>query len=361
MISSFLRPQKIVKTYSSFLKTRLIKYFLLLSLIFALHIFAMMLFEGMSAMDGLWLTFTSATTVGYGDLYAKTFYGRISTIILLYICGITILAQVAVMYFDYNHSVNNSKLKGNWRWNMKNHIVFLNSPNELGVEYFYQAILQLRRSGTEFANLPIIIVSTLFPEGLPENLQNLKVNYVNKPLSDDTSLEAANIKEAKIIIVLARKELDSSSDGISFDLIDRLKGMGVKGRLIVEVVKDQNRARLKKAGADNVLRPIRAYPGLITRAIVAPGSEQIIESLFDNLGSECVCYDIEIKGKWLDIATSIIEQDLGTLVAYENLKREIILNPSAKDVVEAKSVFIIEDLRKKHSEKVRKVLKGFAV
>ena len=360
MIFALLKPKKNSRSYSGLVKKRLIKYLIILLSILTLHSIAMMFFEQLPAMDAIWLTFTTATTVGYGDLYAKTTMGRISTIILIYIWGITILAQFAVMYFDYHQSIRESKITGNWNWNMKNHIVFLNSPNDMGEEYFYQAITQLRKSGTEYANLPIVIVSSLFVKGIPEKLRKLKVNHVSRSISDDATLEAANVKEAKIIVILSRKQLDQAPDGINFDLIDRLREMGVKGRVIVEAVRDKNRARLRKAGADSVLRPIRAYPELITRAILAPGSERIIESLFDNIGAECVRYDVYIRGRWFDIVQSLIKEDIGMPIAFEDSSKEITINPSINDEVDISALFIIEDeSNTRHDDKVQAALKDF--
>jgi voltage-gated potassium channel len=49
---------------------------LLLGIITGVHVLAMMQFEGMSALEGFWLTLTTLFTVGYGDLSAKTVEGR---------------------------------------------------------------------------------------------------------------------------------------------------------------------------------------------------------------------------------------------------------------------------------------------
>ena len=63
---------------------------------------------------------------------------------------------------------------------------------------------------------------------------------------------------------------------------------------MVEIVSDDNWPRLLKAGR-HVVRPIRSYPELLIRTILAPGSEKIFEDLFDSSGEECQKYTIELK------------------------------------------------------------------
>ncbi len=47
------------------------------------HTLAMMAFEELALGDAVWLTATTMTTVGYGDLSASTAAGRWSTVILV--------------------------------------------------------------------------------------------------------------------------------------------------------------------------------------------------------------------------------------------------------------------------------------
>ncbi|MCH2547162.1 MAG: potassium channel family protein [Alphaproteobacteria bacterium] len=323
------------------LRGQLIYLTLVLLAIIALHSVAMVLLEGLSISDAVWLTFTTATTVGYGDFSASTVYGRLTTIILLYIGGIGILAQVVALYFEYRQNIRDKMLRGQWSWNMKDHIVFLNCPIEAGEEYYYQAISQLRASGLDHASRPIIIVSDLFSNGLPERLQKLNVTHVSKPLSDSATLKSASVLQADTVIILSHAHLDPTSDSITFDLIDRLREMGYTNRIIAEAVRDENRGRLKKAGANNVLRPIRSYPELLMRSILAPGSEQVIEKLFDSFGEECIRYDANFTMQWLEVINRLAKNDYGLPIAYENAEQEIITNPSAKTIVTATAIFVI--------------------
>lgn len=336
----FFRHRK-PRLRDSSLQTRLVQLLVVLCGILLLHTVAMVQLEGMSISDAVWLTLTSATTVGYGDLSAATPWGRAATIILLYIGGIAILAQVAALYFEQRQEVRQRMLTGDWSWKMDNHIVFLNCPQEVDEHYFYRAISGLRDSHTSLAKLPIIIVSENFNHGLPDRLRKLNVMHVSKPTESTDALESAAVEQAHTVVVLSHNHLDAQSDSINFDLVDRLREMGVQGRIIAEVVKDTNRNRLKKAGADNVLRPIRAYPELLVRAILAPGSEQVIETLFDSYGEECIRYAVKAQATWGDIIRGFVAQDLGIPIAYADTQGQIINNPSSKQEVDTSAIFVV--------------------
>lgn len=322
---------------------RLVRMLIILASLLILHIIAMVCFENLSWGDSIWLTMTSATTVGYGDIAAETFMGRCSTIILLYVGGIAILAQVAAMYFEYHSVIRDNMLKGNWSWKMKNHIVFLNCPEEVNEDYFYKAISGMRKSNAPVGSLPIVIVNEKFDTGISSRLRDLEVVHVSKPALDEETLKSASILTAHTVVVLSRDRFDPISDSINFELVDRLREMGVKGRVIAEVAQDQNRSRLKKAGANNVLRPIRTYPELLVRSILAPGSEQVIETLFDSLDEECIRYEIDIECVWEEVISKLSSNDIGLPIAFEDKKGRIVTNPSSKDVIKAIALFVIID------------------
>ena len=340
-------------------RVQLMKLSLMLIAVLSVHTLAMIRFEGLSLNDALWLTLTSATTVGYGDLSAKTLEGRLATITLIYLAGIAILAQVAALYFEHRQEIRNRKLKGEWYWDMKDHVVFINCPNEAGEEYYFQAITQLRSSHLGIADIPVIILCNNFRDGLPERLRQLDVVHASKPVIDDDSLLSVSIMEANTIVVLAKDSHDPASDSLTFDITSRLGDMGVTARIICEAVCDHNRTRMKKAGASNVLRPIRSYPELLVRTILSPGSEQIVEDLFDSTGEECIRYDVEVTAKWADILKSMVDEDIGTPLGYENLKGEVVANAHPQKVVNTAAVFVIvRDDNLQSSEAVQEKVKS---
>ena len=114
----------------------------------------------------------------------------------------------------------------------------------------------------------------------------------------------------------------------------------------MEAVEDTNRERLHAIGADNVIRPMRAYPELLVRTIVAKGIEQVIETLFNRDNEECVRLDIDIQCNWEAIMFFFIQKDIGTPIAYEDANGTIINNPSSKALITARALFIIINEKK---------------
>jgi len=309
----------------------IIKSSLILSILFGLHIGFMMAFEGLSFGDSIWLTLTTATTVGYGDMSAATTEGRIATVLLIYVGGIFILARVVGDYFDYRLEVRDKKIKGQWRWDMNNHIVILNTPSNSGERYLQRLIKQFRLSAN-YEDTVIYLLTRHFPNGLPNYITELGnvVHYNGNPSSPD-DLEAVCVNQASDVIVLSKDEHDDSSDGRTFDILHRLKELNVKANILAECVIDENRKRLQGAGAHIVIRPIRAYPEMTVRAFDVPGSEQIIENMFNSEDDEYRRYDVEIKGViWCDVVTSLMSKNGGIAVAYiDQHTNEMVYNPAA--------------------------------
>jgi len=280
------------------------------------HIAAMIVFENLSLGDSFWLTLTTATTVGYGDMSAETFYGRLSTVILMYAAGITVLAQAASLYFDYKQSKNDALINGKWRWTMNDHIVFLNAPARDPMNYFMRFMSEFRQSAMDTAQKTAIIVSPDIGDGIDGDLRKLGVTHVNYNITSREAFDNSNIAKSSHIIVMSRDETDPLSDSITYDLISRARDSNPSAVIIAEAVLDDNKNRMFRAGANHVIRPIRSYPELLIRTVLAPGAEDVFADLFDTEGEEIVRYDISLNGKWGDIQCASIQHDVGTPLAY---------------------------------------------
>jgi len=307
------------------------------------HVIAMMVFENIGFWQSVWLTLVTVSTVGYGDVSASTPEGQIATIVVILVGAVMLLPKLAGDYLDYRGNIKEQKLKGKWRWNMTDHTVILNTPATDREQYLKRLIMQFRASD-EYSDSSMEIVTSEFPDGLPESILNLKnVTHYHGRADDTTCLTAANVVDASSIIVLAKRESDKASDGRTFDILHRLKELGVEGRILAECVDDANRDRLIKAGADVVIRPIRAYPEMIVRAFVAPGAEEIIENMFSHSGDEYIRFDVDVeKSRWAYVTCALATNDIGTAIGYVSKSDgQLHCNPPQLEPFSASAIFVV--------------------
>lgn len=315
---------------------------LYLFLIFILHAIAMIYFEGHSLEDSLWLSITTMTTVGYGDVPINTTWGRIATVLIMYVGGIFVLAKTVGDYFYYRNAKDNQQLHGEWRWNMSGHIVIISNHNDFLPELYYGRLIREFKQVNEYKNLDIEILTNHFPNGLPKSLQHLGVVHYQGDGNVPEDLEAVNIDSAVIIVVLAKRHHDPTSDGNSFDILHRIRDINKTAFILAETVDDINRERLRQAGANITIRPVHAYPEMIVSVLSAPGSEIIIENMFTHHGDKYQRFDIVVSGeKWAKVVYQLMEADIGTAIGYISNDNQVHCNPSGFETVNAKALIIM--------------------
>jgi voltage-gated potassium channel len=307
-----------------------------------LHVLAMLLLEGLSLQDALWLTLTTATTVGYGDLSAATPWGRTATVLFLYFGGIAVLANLFTHWNDYRFERRERMLKGQWIWNMDNHIVIINAPAEASENFFVRLIGELRH-WDGLRNVPVQILSEAFPDGLPARLREMDVTHYHGDPDSDQGLAAVNAKEASHLVVLAEEDHLPKVDSTTLSVLDRLQGLEVSGVVIVECVDDANRARFARYfPRATILRPNRAYPEMLARALAAPGTEKVLENLFSHTGDHPRRYQVALRARsWRDIALRFLERGYGTPLAYVTPDQRVVCNPAPTDTVEADALIVM--------------------
>jgi voltage-gated potassium channel len=314
--------------------------FLLISFI-SIHTCSMMYFEQLELWPSFWLTLTTLSTVGYGDFSPATFSGQLSTILFLYVGGITVVSFLVSDYIDYRVLKNERIRMGFWNWNMKNHIVIINAPKHNKEEYFMRLVSQIRET-EEYEETPIQLLNMDFKTGLSAPLRGLGVVYTQGTASSIEDLHKISIQNARHIIVLARDEYSSDSDSLTFDVAHRLNDLHVAHKAIVECVNDENRMRLQAMGTKAILRPIRSYPELVVRAIDAPGSEVIIEDMFTRANDHPHRYPVWIDDAlWADVVTDLVQNNIGIALGYVTKDGCVIANPQGDERVTAQSLLIL--------------------
>lgn len=332
---------KYTKQREQHVLSKLGRLLLLLSALIFIHSLAMVYFESLSWNDALWLSATTVTTVGYGDFSAASWQGRLFTVVCLYIFAIALLAQLAAEFFEYRMQTREDKKKGNWMWNdMKNHLLIINTPDENTDTYLDRLIRQIRAT-PQFEQLPIQILTQKYPNGLPHTISQHSVVHYHGVAEDNENLAAVNVSQAKYIVVLARNAGDPMSDSLSFDILSRVQELGTQAIIAAECSIDSNRERLKKTGATIVIRPIRAYPELLVRSLVAPGTEAVMENLFTHEESHMLRVDVSFANRpWKDIIFAFVKNDFGMPLAYID-ETGVHSNPAPNKICSGTSIIAL--------------------
>ncbi|MBJ6138739.1 potassium channel family protein [Marinobacter litoralis] len=323
------------------IRQRVKRLFLTLAALTCTHILILWAFEPLTLFESAWLTMTTLVTVGYGDFAPVTAVGRISTVLLMFISSITLLTLIVSDYIEYRFYRRERILTGRWIYNMKDHIVIINTPRSGGEQYFMRFASQIR-SIPEYHTVPIILLTRQFPGGLPAELRDCGMVHFHGAGNDPDALKAAHAGDARHIIVLAADETDAFSDSLTFDISHRLTESNLGSRTTVECVSDVNRDRFKTLGVRTVIRPVRTYPEIMVRAVVAPGSEKVLEDMFNYERDHPHRYELELDDlTWADIVSALVRHGIGTALAYIDHDNEVYCHPASNAEVKGKGLIVL--------------------
>lgn len=326
---------------SGIIRNRLKRLFLLLLLLVVIHSLILWVAEPLTLMESLWLAMTTLTTVGYGDFAPVTAVGRISTVVLMYLTAITILTLIISDYIEYRFYRRERILTGRWRFDMKNHVLIINTPRLGGEQYFMRIASQLR-TVPGYESVPILLLTREYANGLPPELKDLGLVHYHGTGASEEDLKSAHAGQARHILLLALDETDPDSDSYTFDIAHRLSELNLAGKTTVECVSDINRQRFRAIGVRSVIRPVRTYPEIMVRAVVSPGTEVVLEDMFNYEQDHPHRYNLTLDDlTWSDIVSALIRHGIGTALAYIDDNNNVICHPDAQLEIEGQGLIVL--------------------
>lgn len=326
---------------SGIIRSRLKRLFLFLLGLALTQTLILWAVEPLSLWDSLWLTMTTLTTVGYGDLAPTTVIGRISTMALMFISAITLLTLIISDYIEYRFYRRERILTGRWRYNMRNHVLIINTPRRGGEQYFMRVATQLR-SVPGYESVPIMILTQKYANGLPPELKDIGLVHYHGTGASEEDLKSAHAGQARHILLLALDETDPSSDSYTFDIAHRLSELNLASKITAECVSDSNRQRFRAIGVRSVIRPVRTYPEIMVRAVVAPGTEKVLEDMFNYEQDHPHRYNLTLDDlTWSDIVSALIRHGIGTALAYIDDNDDVVCHPEPDLEVEGRGLIVL--------------------
>ncbi len=284
-----------------------------------------------SLFDALYMTVTTLTTVGYGEVHPLSRGGRLFTIVLLLV-GVLNFFYAVTELIRLVVSGEVRQLLGRQRMErslseLKNHMIIC-GYGRMG-----------RHVCREFSNqhLPFVII-----DRRQELLQDFDVPHGIALQGDATSddvLRRAGVERARALVTVAA----SDADNLFITLSARL--LNDKLFIVARAEGELAEEKLRRAGANRVVTPYAIGGAKVAMAVLRPAVVDFIElaTRTEHLDLQIEETRIHAGGKLAGVTlhASGLRQDLGVIVvAIQKANGHLVANPPGDAVMEAGDTLI---------------------
>jgi len=281
---------------------------------------------------GAWWALVTLTTVGYGDVVPVTTLGRLvgSAVIL---GGVVTLAMVTATVASVFIEQKLRRERGLEPVKTTQHILLL-GWHEDGDVLLEQLLKRLP------PDIPLVLVNQQLPEmleGLQDRYPGHPIVYLRGEYSREEVLLKANVRQAIKAIILAERQPEETATQVDqrtlFTTLT-LKGLNPKLRIMVELLRSENRPYLERAGAEDVLVRGQYDSSLLARAVASPGIFRIFTNLLSGEGQNL--WSVEIPGRFqgrplTELAAYLRDQHQSLLIAIYTEARSLSLEDLLAD------------------------------
>ncbi|WP_141433509.1 potassium channel family protein [Bacillus sp. 03113] len=251
--------------------------------------------------DALWWTMTTLVTVGYGDYFPKSDFGRIFTMLLIYTFGIGAMGVIIGKIFESLTAYRKLKEEGKLNYTGKGHFILIGSSKEK-LKNVLDEINNSRH------NCDVVVVD--HTDRAP--LEHDHLHFISGNPAEEEVLMKANILEAKSVAIFSDDQNDhlEYADGKTLLIASRVEHISKKYEkniyTIVEIKKDKHIALFEHANVDEFILSNDSISRLMAQAAIYHGSSKLFKQLLSNTDGENL-YEITKKPHWNTYKDAAIE------------------------------------------------------
>lgn len=297
---------------------------LLVIFIVSLGVIGYMMIEGWNLLDALYMTVTTLTTVGYGEVHEMSKMGQVFTILLIFI-GVAFFLYVAGAVVQFMVEGRIRTILGRRRLDkkidrLKNHYIIC------GYGRIGKILCKM------LSRKPIDLVAVEKDPELIPVLDANKILYISGDATDEKNLLNAGIQRAKGLIAA----LATDTENVFLVLTARQLNPGLF--IMACANRNESKSKLLAAGANRVESPYDIGATSMAQRIIRPTVTNFLDFAFAHRRKDIQMEEIPVSPS--SALVNLMLKDSGIrqrfnliIIAIKKLDGNMLFNPSFETVI----------------------------
>lgn len=289
--------------------------------------------EGLTLMDALYLTVTTISTVGYGDITPKTIAGRAFTLVLI-IGGVGSSFFVLTQLFQ---AIVEGELKNIFgRRGMQNKIDNLTGHIIVcGAGRVGDVVIERLRQEKQ----PFVVLDR--QESICKTLADNGILTIHGDATIDAVMLSAGVKRAKGVIAA----LPHDAENVYITLTARSLNSEQDFSIVARADRPEAVDKLKRAGATTVVSPETMGGRQMATAMTKPAIIDLMDNVFYNQELHLDIAEVKVQADSGLVGTSLavcgIKEEYDSLIVGIQREGKLITDISPVEMVQAGDVLIV--------------------
>jgi voltage-gated potassium channel len=288
--------------------------------------------EDMTILDALYMTVTTISTVGFGEVHPLSYRGRAFTISLI-LFGVSTMAWAAESMVK---ALLEDHIRHAW-WRRRMERVIDRLSNHYIVCGYGRMGAQIGRELTR-RELAFVVI-----EQDPKVLEILRLNnilHVEGDATSDRILLTAGVAHARGLATALSGDADNALVVIS------AKGLNPRLQVVARASSRETEEKLLRAGADRVVTPYTIGGQRMALGLLQPAVNEFLNSVIFNAEKHTELGEIEVHEHSELVGKTLRESRLrerwgAIVVAIKHQGGEFILSPSADTILSCGDMLIL--------------------
>ena len=228
-------------------------------------------------VDAFWWSIVTMTTVGYGDFFPVSIWGRVLVGFPTMLLGVGILGYMLSLVATTMLESKMLETKGMKNLILKHHIIICNFNS---FDKIQQLMHEIHKDvSTQDAHIVIIDEKI---EELPAELASEKTHFVKGDPSREPTLEQANLNDCRAVLIQADNSDIAGSDNKNLKTCLTIETIHPEAYTIVECTNPENSIFFRRAKCDSVISIASLTGQMMIQELQDPGVNTIISELTSN-------------------------------------------------------------------------------